>query len=504
MKHLTRKTFLDLAWTPADLDSAAEFWLRLYEEAAREQSFTAEPDHVTELRLRGFPRAEGPLLADELARRAASSEFRRPVVELIDPDTIVLVSEPTAGGDAPPAGLGLPLLEGPGFDDLVVEIRFTATGGQGRINQARLSFTLVMVGRVVGGVFVLKAVWRTGSSAWEDDLCWSAPWPQVDDWLKALAGFRETNAVPVKLAKAVCVPRGADRFTRLVVKLLHVPLGKPRLAGLLGRCLVFGLALGGLGLIGYVLAQTEKWFWLLLLAVGLWWVPLLFVTFARNEARLWLVGFRLFHAIYAKLYEEAHRLGPPSPAAAKMVADDPRVRKYTADLEAAGFVRAGDLMTDPPLGGEGAFRVFRAPDGVTHLTLVCTFTTANDAEQAFHNWPCEVSFLAHTIFADGGYAASVSGRGNGYRRKRTGPEVLVRVFPDETDPQEFVRLHAKAAAEFAEETGRRARPQESFAEFARRQDAILEDERRFFHGNPYTWGDHLRWYLQRPRNVFLG
>ena len=47
-----------------------------------------------------------------------------------------------------------------------------------------------------------------------------------------------------------------------------------------------------------------------------------------------------------------------------------------------------------------------------------------------------------TIFADGGYAASINGRAQGYRRKRTGPEVQVRVFPDEKDPLEFVRKHA--------------------------------------------------------------
>jgi hypothetical protein len=92
------------------------------------------------------------------------------------------------------------------------------------------------------------------------------------------------------------------------------------------------------------------------------------------------------------------------------------------------------------------------------------------------------------------YAVSLNGRTSGYR-KRTGPEVQVRVFPDLTDPLEFVRKHAEANA-------LRVLPSPSFAEYVRRQDLMLEDEQRHFVGSPYTWGDHLRWYLQTPRKVF--
>ena len=80
-----------------------------------------------------------------------------------------------------------------------------------------------------------------------------------------------------------------------------------------------------------------------------------------------------------------------------------------------------------PLGrAVGVFRVFYAPDGVTYLTLVFSFATTPDPSEGFRTWPAAVSFLAHTFFADGGYAASVNGRSNGYRRKRTGPEVLAQ------------------------------------------------------------------------------
>jgi hypothetical protein len=506
MKFAIRKKFLDLAWTAADLDSAAEFWLRLYEAAARSQSFSSTPDHVTELRLRGFPRAEGELLADELARRAPEADFRRPVVELTDPDTITLVSDLTDGAESAPAGLGLPLLEGPGFDGLMVEFRFTAAGAEGKlIRNPRLSFTLVLVGQVEGGVFVLKTLWRTGSSEWEDEVSWQGgDWEQEREWLSALEQFRDTAAVPLPLAKAVCVPRDADRFAAMVVKAIHVPLGQPRLGGLLVRVPGFALAVGLVALAWVGVVWGEVWLAALPLAAVTWLVLWVLWRFVRIELHLWFAGYRAWNALYSQLLQEGHRLVPPSPRLAKEMEDNPAVRKYTADLHAAGFAYMGDLVGEPQIAGEGVYRVFRAPDGATYLALVVVFTTAKDPEEGLCQWPCQVGLMAHTIFADGGYAASINGRSSGYRRKRTGPDVFVRIFPDETDPLEFVRLHARAAREFAEATGRRALKHESFADYTRRQEAMLDDERRLFTGSPYTWGDHLWWYLQTPRRVYLG
>ncbi|MCI0703715.1 MAG: hypothetical protein L0241_21865 [Planctomycetia bacterium] len=505
MRFATRKKFLDLAWSASDLDAAAEFWLRLYEASAGTQGFTATPEHITEVRLRGFPRAEGELLVNELARRAAQSEFRRPVVELTDPDTLVLTSEVTHGADSPPVGLGLPMLVGPGFDGLMVEFRITATGGEKKLLRTpQLSFTLVMIGQVVGGVFILKTLWRTGSSEWEDDVCWHGEWPNANDWLEAFEDYRDTGAVPVPLAKTICVSRDADRIGGLVVKLIHVPLDKPRLAGLAWRWLFFAVIFSVIALATYWLVTTERWFWLLLLVGLTWWVFWVFSHFARNELRLWFAGYRAFREMYGKLYEEAHRLVPPPPAIVTEMEQNPYVRKWTADLQAAGFVYMGDAVVEPQFVGNGAFRVFRAPDGITYLALIFSFSTAKDPAEGFYTWPAQVSLIAHTLFTDGGYAVSINGRSNGYRRKRTGPEVFVRIFPDETDPVEFVRQHATAARDFANMTGRRALKHESFADYIRRQDAMLEDERRLFSGNPYTWSDHFWWFLQIPRRTYRG
>src|SRR5436189_10721 len=75
LPHLIRKQLLDRTWDSADLDAAAEFWLRLYEAAAKKQGFTATPSHRVEVRLRGFARPALPALQDELCRRVASSDL---------------------------------------------------------------------------------------------------------------------------------------------------------------------------------------------------------------------------------------------------------------------------------------------------------------------------------------------------------------------------------------------------------------------------------------------
>src|SRR5437868_6732995 len=124
MNHLIRKQLLDRSWAADDLDAAAEFWLRLYEEAARDRGFPPTARHATEVRLRGFSKTAADALVKELARLAAASDFDAPEVGLTDPDTITLSSALTADDHRPPVGLGLPVLAGGPFDGLLAEFRF--------------------------------------------------------------------------------------------------------------------------------------------------------------------------------------------------------------------------------------------------------------------------------------------------------------------------------------------------------------------------------------------
>jgi hypothetical protein len=506
MKHLIRKQFADCTWDAADLDAAAEFWLRLYEEAARTRGFPATAGHATEVRLRGFPRHAGDALVQELARRAAASDFDDPEVGLTDPDTLSVSSGLAPDDRQPPVGLGLAVLAGEPFDGLLAEFRFRVTAAPGGLfGRSKVQATLVLIGELRGGRFVLKAVWRSGNTGWEDDVVWSAAWPSEAEWFAGFDRFRESGEVPASLAKTVFTTRGEDRTGGLMVKLIRVPLGEPRLGGLLVRWLIFAGLLGVIGYHCYEQAEAREWAWAVLFGAWGLFVAWVFSLFVRHEAKLFFVVHRQFVAAYTRLYEDSVRLVPltrPEAGAAPEL-DNPWARKYTADLEAAGFPHGGDFRV---IGGgtSGVFRVFGAPDGVTYLSLLFQTLSSPEPEQAVRTWPAAVVLVAYTFYPDGGRAASVSGRHLGYRRKRTGPETVFRVFPHEPDPVEFVRRHAATAAAFADETGRSPLRHERFDLFVRRQEALNEEERRLFADNPYTWGDHLRWYLQSPRREYRG
>jgi len=119
---LYRDAFLDRVWGPADLDAVAEFWLRLYESAAKPHSFTPLPEHRTEIRIRGVPRGDAGRVGAALAARAAAADFWDPRVTHPDEDTISLATGASDGRDAPPDGLGLPILAAVECDVLAIEI----------------------------------------------------------------------------------------------------------------------------------------------------------------------------------------------------------------------------------------------------------------------------------------------------------------------------------------------------------------------------------------------
>jgi hypothetical protein len=505
LRHLNRKQFIDRWWDATDLDAVAEFWLRLYEEAARSQGFGRTPIHETEIRLRGFPRPAANELLKELAARVAASDFPAPEADQPDPDTLSVASGVIRGDERPPVGLGLPVVSGGPFDGLLAEIRLRVIGDEGKaLRRVDLESTLVLVGELRGGRFLLKGAWRTGSHGWEDEVCWAGGWPELDRWLAAFDEFRETDEVPASLAKKQFIARGADQAGALAVKMIHVPLGKPRLAGLLTRFAIFAVLFAALGLAGWWIVENRRWFLLILLLLASWPVGWLFVTLVRKEWNLWSKGFRQMHAAFTKVYSEPIRLAALTRAEVDARLDNPWERKYVGELEAAGFCHAGDMQVDPPVSGDNVYRVFYCPDGVSYLMVLFHLAGSAEREQPHRCWPAAVTWLAHTYYDDGGSATTITGRHVGFRKKRSGPEHLSRIIPEQDDPVAFARQHSAVARRFAEETGRRAIAQLTFDQIVRRQNERHEEERRLFVDNPYTWGDHVGWYLQRPRREYLG
>ena len=60
------------------------------------------------------------------------------------------------------------------------------------------------------------------------------------------------------------------------------------------------------------------------------------------------------------------------------------------------------------------------------------------------------------------------------------------------------------ATAFADEKGLTPARHERFEEYVRRQEIISEEERQYHSDHPYSWRDHLRWYLQWPRKEIRG
>lgn len=502
---LIRKEFLDREWAASDLDAAAEFWLRLYESAARSQGFTATPAHAIEIRLRGFPRRDGSALCQELCRRVATSDIPAPEVDLHDPDTLVLTSGEIPGSESPPYGLGVPLLAGAPFDGLMAEVRVQAIGREGHIvRRGKVESTLVMIGELRGGKLLVKALWRTGSAGWEDELNWDAVWVEQEAFLAGLERFRESETIADKFAKKLFLTRGADRLVNWIVRLIYVPLGKPRLAGLILRLFIFAAILIPIGLGAYWAIDTERWFALAILVLWFWWVVWLAWSFLRNESQLWFTGFSQFHRRFSQLYEESVKVAPLADSEAAARLDQPWARKYTADLEAAGFTLAGDLRCEPELAGPGIVRVFLAPDGATYLNLFFSLATDSDPERSFQLWPGAVVLVAGTYFPGGGRVLSTNGKHLGYRKKLSEPQTVTRVFHDAEEPLDFMRRHLAVVEEYAKEYGRPPLRHERWEVYVRRQNEAQEEERLLYGERPYTRGDHWHWYIQRPRREYRG
>ncbi len=496
---LAREQFLDLPWGPTELDAAAEFWLKLYESAARRQSWNSAPLHQLEIRLGGFPRARTDQLAALLVARAGASDFGPPALSRIDADTLSVRSPSFDGGDAPPVGLGLPVLSDIEFDGLVVEFRYTAREPRGRG-----AGTLVLAGELQSGSFLLKSARRDGLADWDAKYASFTPWRSESEFFKALDEFKSTEAVPVRLARTLFPPRSADRIGGAALSLIHVPLGKPRLAGLLWRSVFLTAAVAMLGIGGYWLWEAGRLLMLAPLAFLMIIHSWLLILFVWIESRVWSVGHAQLRALYAEFDQESPGLIPLTSAESARAGSDPFLRKYTADLAAAGFVLLGDARLVPASVGAVFFRVFGAPDGTTYLAIVQQSSNTLEGGKELRFWPAFASFVCHTFLRGGGYAASMNGPRHGYRRKRSGPECLVRVFPEEEDPAVFARRHAEAVARFAEQTGDQPLRTARFEEYTRHLNALSDEERRLYADSPYTLGDHLHWYLQILRREYRG
>jgi hypothetical protein len=376
---------------------------------------------------------------------------------------------------------------------LAVELRFRIIG-RSRIMGGRTYFTMAIVGEVRGGVLLVKAVWRSHYAWSQDDGYRFTPMPQELEWVGAIDQFRKAGAVTRPELAVLFAPTtfGDDIRLRRYL-LLNTPFGRPRFRGLLAR---FG-AFAGLTAVSILLMYlgTKDKRWSLPLALSLFFGPFLLFQFAYIELG-WLLTYWSRRSEVAKQYEAPTRyriLCLPDETAA--ITSDPAVLKYTGDLLAGGFVFLGDVVPLSALGLNFGYRTFGAPDGVTYLVVIFN--------RHWH-WPARVTLQAQTFFQGGGRVDSVAGAGHGFARLATGPAMLYCVFPPTTDPIQFYQAHAAAVEEFVAREGLSLARHERLEDYVRRQERISEEDCQFYHTHPYSWWDHLRWYLQWPRKEQRG
>ncbi len=380
----------------------------------------------------------------------------------------------------------------------MVEFRHYAVSGYG---SKQVATALVLVGQVQAGVFHLRAVGRSTSVGWEDKLFWHSRWAHEKSWLEALDGYRRSGHIPAKLAKQLFLGRQLDQFSGLVVALVHVPLSEGRLGKLFLRVVIFTLMFGMLGWVSWETFETELWALAAIPAIGCYLVSRWFWVLLKIEYRFLFKAYAQFRTMYQTMHETTPRIVALSTQESKLFEENLAVRKHTADLLTAGYRLIGDLQQTPGANG-GVNRVFQAPDEVSYLGLFFLSGPPSAETDGHAFWPANVTFFAHTFFTDGGWAVSMSGRSHGFRKKRTGSECSIRIFPDATDPLKFAVMHAAAAERFAMSTSRQACRNLPFEEYIRRQQAITDEAMAIFQEYPYTWSDHIHWYLQRIRKEY--
>lgn len=497
MKSLARKRFIDEHWDAARLDDAAEFWLQLYDSAARLRRFSRWPEHSLEIRLTGFPRSEGESLAETLRQRIAGAALELPCVSLLNPDTLVLRTEEVDRETAPVAGLGLGFVSGSPFDGLAAEFRFRIRSWKRRwaFFSSDVWSTLVIVGEIRGDSVLVKSVWRSGLNNLHDkDYRLFAP-PDEQRLRAGLENFCETGEVTDALAKRLHKSTETDRSYAFMGKVIQVPFEKCRLPGLLLR---FAGISAGIVLVGFLihfLVQEEWWMLLSLLLPVLALPTLVVAVFLVLEFQAWVFGHRLSRKQFDAFYETCRVV--ESIEGLAHVPEDAHSRKWTRELAEAVFTHLGDFAIE----GAGCLyskRIFAAADGVTLLLLSrsadCFLASP---ELRFEWWPPLTSWQIVTFFQEGGRVETENTAQIWYRK--VDRVTLLRSENRVEDPLELFRNHVAAAESFAREQGLTPARIGKPADVVRRQESILEEERRQYLERPYLLSDHIRWYLNLPR-----
>jgi hypothetical protein len=224
-------------------------------------------------------------------------------------------------------------------------------------------------------------------------------------------------------------------------------------------------------------------------------VLLLIAEFFVKEYRVFWPTYRQTRAFYDWRFPVPERYSALPAGERREWFDDPTVRKYTAELTVAGFVHAGDIAVTSEAAGATASRVFFAPDGRTYLVLIFVFQMELGPAQAML-WPAKCSALCRTFFTTEGRCDTINFMSHAQRLGRDGPAVRLFIRPRSTHPIDLYAAHLHELERCRVEDGVTAHLHESLAGFMVRYEQVGVQRREAYARRPYSWRDHLRWYLQ--------
>jgi|GEM_PF-2861727 len=497
LRSLIRVKFIDRVWGREDLELIAEFWLRLYDEAKHLPHQSWKSHQFLELHLTGVPRFATATVSEELARRLF--EARVPVrVSTADPDKLVAKTEPREGNHKPLPGLGIHALAGALFDGLLVEIRFTVAD-EGATEQipGLVGATLVIVGELRDGTILVKSLWPDPAFVTHE-----TSWAEISEWEDHLLAtfnkfrrrktIRNEDAISLFNLSNEMHQRPSKPFLQ---RLLYTSFGKPRFPGLLLRLFAsVSLVVTWIVLLVLLIVFEAKSDWVFLLCMFAVVFFALAVRILKSEYQWLFTAYTQQREWYADYFQRGRYAALP-PDDPRPWRNDPVVRKFTAELVEAGFVHVGDAAAIPTENAGTVHCTFHAPDGVTYLVLAFTFANGTRSER-FYTWPASSIILCQTFEETGCRLETINDEHPLATLKREDPTARWLILPKNIHPLDLYRRHVEAVEQWVTEVGATLLPHVMFGEFISRQEAISRQECLVYCVNPYSWRDHLRWYLQ--------
>lgn len=502
LRSLIRWKFVDETWTANDFDALGAFWLALYDEANHLPEGDWRSEQTLEIYLFGFPRSAGPTVGSALARQLAEASI--PVeVSAFDPDTLVAKTKPRPGDRRPFEGFGVHALTGPLFDEfdgLVFEFRYTvADAGPVAPAPGLCGATLVVVGELRNGGVAVKSVWFDPAFV-RDETIWSAGSTWEFHILEMYTRYRRRGRVNRRFANDVFNPAPAPTGLGVTLRrwwswLTSVRCEGPRVRGVLLRCgILAGLAALTVGAFALGVGFDLPVCGVLSLAFGCFTLTVA-GCFVTAEFPYLFGNYYATRLRYNDMYRRVEQYDPVPPDAPAPWRTDPTIRKLTAEMIEAGYTYFADAISVPAERAEQVHRIFRAPDGISYLVLAFQFAS-NHGEDRLPVWPTRYCVLCQTFAENGDRFETTDFQPTLVGLRRVDPTCRVLVVPGGTSPIDTHRAHVKAAAGWLAEEGERPLRHEPADAYIDRQEEISAQQRRVYRAWPYSWDDHIRWYLQ--------